>query len=108
MPRGIYKRKTTKKAARKRMVKRALPASNVVEVAEAQHTAVLPSNWETQHDLREAQQTVRFSVVLQVDVPAAYFDRAEANSQARIAGFALEGGLPSHSRLVFVSTDVEE
>jgi hypothetical protein len=109
MPRGVYKR-----AKKRKQVKRAMPASNLVE--KALHTTektsaglpALPPGWTTQLDARAAEQTVRFSVVIQVDIPVADFDREEANSQARIAGHALEKSMPEHSRLVFVATDEDE
>lgn len=98
MKKAVKKRKYTRRAK--------LPAENVIPVQSATQPT-LPPYWQTQHDMRAEQVCVRFSVVLQVDVPQSEFDREEANSQARIAGFALEKNLPAHSRLVFVSTDTE-
>jgi hypothetical protein len=101
----VYKRGGKKRAVKVRVERALLQTDKPVASLDL---PALPPGWSTQHDMRAEEQTVRFSVVLQVDVPIAAFDREEANSQARIAGFQLEKNLPDHSRLVFVATDQDE
>lgn len=106
MPKGIYKRA---KKAPKRKYKRALPSENVA-LLELPPPSVppLPHGWEALHDRRELAATVRYSVVMQVDVPEVEFDRERSNELAMSLGCRLESMLPAGSELVLVATEMVE
>lgn len=106
MPRGIYKRPKKKGAKQKR----ALPAENVVLLPAPQSTSAppLPEGWEALHDRRELSTTVRYSLVLQVDVPEVDFDRVRANELSMALGLRMESLLPAGSELVLVATELVE
>jgi hypothetical protein len=105
MPRGIYKRKKASKRGPK-VVKRALPAQTVRELStEVVLAPALPAGWEAQHDRRELASKVRFSIVLQCDVPEVEFDRERANELAMELGHRMEALLPRGSALVLVATE---
>jgi hypothetical protein len=91
------------------VVKRALPAETVRElranVARELIVPTLPPGWEAQHDRRELASKVRFSIVLQCDVPEVEFDRERANELAMELGHRMEALLPRGSALVLVATE---
>lgn len=112
MPTGVYKRgrKKAKKAGARKYTKRALPAENLVLLPAPLSTSAppLPDGWEALHDRRELSTTVRYSVVVQVDVPEVEFDREKANELAMALGSRLESQLPCGSSLVLVATEMLE
>lgn len=107
MPTGIYKRKKAKKRAytkKAHAAKSAIEPSNIRELT----VPVLPAGWEAQVDRRELSSTVRYSIVLQVDVPEVEFDRERSNELAMELGHRLEAKLPANTSLVLVATEVVE
>lgn len=112
MPRGVYARPTKRKKAKaggRKYTKRALPAENVALLElPAPSVPPLPHGWEALHDRRELSSTVRYSMVVQVDVPEVEFDRERANELAMSLGTRLESQLPVGSSLVLVATEMVE